>query len=247
MQSFSYRYDLRTAFDDLLTIALSAFSQNPKIGKSHDEDLYLATVGKYRKDEVQNLFPKLLALLINEMEERKESSLGNDVLGEFYEQNLYRRGASQYFTPWPLCAMMASCLADDVLPWVDGKRVLDPSCGSGRTLLAGGRYLGKCHHFYGIDIDHTCVKMAAINLFLNGMFGSEVMWADALDPECFHLSYVISLVPFGVFRIRDRNNSVLWHLHRNSFRRKEPPPKPDLTLMLDGPVDISSGEQLRLF
>ena len=41
---FEYRYDLRSVFNDFLTMALCAFSQNPDTGKSYDEDLYLETV-----------------------------------------------------------------------------------------------------------------------------------------------------------------------------------------------------------
>ena len=62
MHSFDYRYDLRSVFDDFLTIAICAFSQNLATGKSYDEDLYMATISKYKKEEVKESFPKLLAL-----------------------------------------------------------------------------------------------------------------------------------------------------------------------------------------
>lgn len=245
MQSFSYRYDLRTVFDDFLTMTICAFSQNPLTGKSHDEDLYLDTIARYAKDELRYNFPKMVASLTTEMEERYESSVGNDVLGEFYEQNLYRKGASQYFTPWPVCELITSCLTGNTVQ-DQPKRILDPTCGSGRTLLAGAKHFGKSNRYYGIDIDHVCVKMTAINLFLNGIFRSEVMWADALSPECFHMSYAISFLPFGIFRIQDRDNSLLWNLHQNSFVPKQPPPQVITLMPSDVPL-VNIGAQLKLF
>jgi type I restriction-modification system DNA methylase subunit len=99
MKRFEYRYDTRTIFNDLLTMTLCSFSQNPATGKSHDEDLYMEIIGKYKNDDLRHEFPKLLARLITEMEERLESGMGTDVLGDFYEQNISRRGSGQFFTP----------------------------------------------------------------------------------------------------------------------------------------------------
>lgn len=246
LRSFDYRYDLRTVFDDFLTMTVCAFSQNPLTGKSHDEDMYMETIAKYAKDELRHNFPKMLGALTEEMEDRLGSGKGNDVLGEFYEQNLYRKGASQYFTPWPVCEMLAFCLGNDAAQTEERKCILDPTCGSGRILLAGAKHYGKHNSFYGIDIDHTCVKMAAINLFLNGVFDSEVMWADALLPDCFFMSYRISFLPFGIFRIAERDNSLLWKLHRNSFKRNQPQPTPELSFMPSTPP-MTSGTQLELF
>ncbi len=250
LHSFHYRYDLRSVFDDFLTIAICAFSQNIATGKSHDEELYMATIAKYKKDEVCETFPKLLALLILEMEERIGSDLGNDVLGDFYEQNLYSARSSQYFTPWPVCMFMASCVAgDDKEERDEPLRILDPSCGSGRMLLAGARTRGTGHEYYGIDIDPTCVKMAAINLFLNGIFHGEVMCADALMPDDFRLSYVISFLPFGIFRVTEKEKSKLWHLHKNSFPlKKEKQQLPDIKLPSEsGDIQSSGASQLQLF
>lgn len=246
MQAFSYRYDLRTAFDDFLTICICAFSQNPLTGKSHDEDIYLATIAKYKKEEVPHEFPRLLAMLIVEMEQRLESGMGNDVLGDFYEMHLYRKGASQYFTPWPICMFMSQSLVGDEKENEEYRRILDPCCGSGRMLLAGGKSFGNQHYFYGIDIDLTCVKMTAINLFLNGQFRSEVMCGDALSPIDFRVSYLISFLPFGIFRIEDKEKSELWHMHHNTFTRKK---AEILNLKLpseEGRQDFK-GSQLELF
>jgi len=221
LKEFEYRYPLRTAFDDFLTLTLCAFSHNPLTGLSHDEELYLQTMEKYKEDSLRHHFPKLLACLTIEMEERNESDMGTDVLGEFYEQHLYRKGASQYFTPWHICSLMAKASTDtiDIHATREPLRILDPCCGSGRMLLASAKENGPEHEYYGIDIDHTCVKMTAINLFLNGMFHSEVMCGDALSPDDYRGSYKISFLPFGVFRVAEKENSWLYLLHKNSFQK----------------------------
>jgi len=247
IKEFEYLHDLRTVFNDFLTLTTCAFSQNPATGKSYDEELYLQAIAVYKEDTFRHHFPKMLACLTCEMEDRVGSGEGNDVLGEFYEQHLYRKGASQYFTPWPICTFMAKASTDsiDLHATREPLRILDPCCGSGRMLLASGKENGPNHEYYGIDIDHTCVKMAAINLFLNGMFHSEVMCGDALDLNDFRGSYKISFLPFGIFRIAEKEESWLWTLHKNSFQNKRP--KEESPALVFQGKSISRETQLKLF
>src|SRR5579872_4579949 len=170
MDSFSYRYDLRPVFDDFLTMSMCAVTQIPGAGKSHYEDLYLETVAKYKNDNLRFHFPKLFTQLVAEMELRLDDSQGNDVLGDYYEQNFCRKNSGQFFTPWPICQFMAKSVCGDDEQTDEVKRIIDPTCGSGRMLLAAAKTLGWRHEYYGIDLDHICVKMTAINLFLNGYF-----------------------------------------------------------------------------
>ncbi|HEY1024940.1 MAG TPA: N-6 DNA methylase [Sphingobacteriaceae bacterium] len=217
MSSFSYHYNLPQVFEDFLTISMCVVTQIPGEGKSHYEEQYLQTIEKYKDDEQRHQFPKLFAALILEMEDRVDSSQGNDVLGDFYMQGFGNKKAGQFFTPWHICDFMAEI--NNAEP-MEGKilRILDPCCGSGRMVLASAKKLGPQHEYYAIDLDHTCVKMTALNLFFNGVFNSEVMWADALMSDDFRLSYKISLFPMGIFRIEQREQSKLWHLNRNSFQ-----------------------------
>lgn len=152
------------------------------------------------------------------MEHSKGSGQGNDVLGNFYEQNFSRKNSGQFFTPWPACKFMAQCTVADQPETENPLRVIDPCCGSGRTLLAAAETLGPGQDYFGIDIDHTCVKMTALNLFLNGVFGSEVMCADALMPHSFNISYKISMLPFGIFRVEEREHSRLWHMYNACYK-----------------------------
>lgn len=95
--------------------------------------------------------------------------------------------------------------------------------GSGRTLMASSRIGGSWHHYFGIDIDHTCVKMTSLNLFLSGLFQSEVMCANALLPSDFRISYKTSFHTFGLFRIQDSQQSPLWHSMQYTVAKKNIP------------------------
>jgi type I restriction-modification system DNA methylase subunit len=218
MHRIGHRFSLALAFDDFLTMSIAACSPNPATGVSHYEDEYLATIAKYKDSELRHEFPKAFGSLITEMEAKVGSSEGNDILGDFFEQHISNGRNGQFFTPFPVCTLMASIVGvDEATEDQKTLRILDPSCGSGRMLMASHMIKGTGHEYYGIDIDHICVKMAALNLFLNGMWHSEVMCANALSPKDFIISYRISLLPFGIFKIEEKENSPLWHMHQNSF------------------------------
>jgi hypothetical protein len=211
ISSFQYKYDLHTVFDDFLTMSICSVTRNPKTGLSHYEDLYLKTIERYKTDQLRFVFPKMFAALVIEMEELKEEC--NDVLGIYYEMNLSKKGSQQFFTPWQICEFMATSTLDINTERKEGEplRILEPACGSGRMLLAAAKVHGKEHCFYAVDIDPTCVKMTALNLFLNGIFNSEVLCGNFLIPEDFSFSYQLSFVPLGIFRFEEREKSPLWH------------------------------------
>lgn len=199
-----------STFNDFLTMCIYAFARNPLTGLSYYEDEYMELMGLYQERGVIEHFPHLLAILVAYMEEHKDSTEGNDLLGTFYEQEVSHGRNGQYFTPFPICHLMASITDDDKeVP----RSVLDPSCGSGRMLMAYSKRIPLQSGFYGIDLDPSCVKMTAINLFLNGRSG-EVMRADALTPDDFKFAYRVSHQPLGIFKIEKREDSRLWHMNQ---------------------------------
>jgi type I restriction-modification system DNA methylase subunit len=216
------RFSVSKAFDDFLTMSIAACTRNIVSDTSWYEDEYMSTIEYYKDSELRHEFPKAFASLISEMEDRVGSSMGNDVLGDFFEQHVSNGRNGQYFTPYPICQFMASIVHTGEKE--KSLRILDPTCGSGRMLLAAHRNNGIGHTYYGIDIDRTCVKMTALNLFLNGIWGSEVMCANSLSPDDFVISYHISLFPLGIFKIEEKEKSMLWNLHRNSFEKREVKP-----------------------
>jgi ribosomal protein L11 methylase PrmA len=205
-------------------MTIAAFTQNLHTKKSWYEDEYLETIARYKDSELRFEFQHALAFLIQEMDDRVSSEHGNDVLGEFFEQHISNGRNGQFFTPYHICKCMTAINHSDVVNTVDESesrplRILDPTCGSGRMLLAAHETFGRGHEYYGIDIDRTCVKMTAINMFLNGIWRSEVMCANALSPDDFVIAYRVSMLPLGIFKIEQKEQSLLWHLHKNSFQK----------------------------
>ena len=246
MNSFGHRYTLRYVFDDFLTMAMCAVTQIPGEGKSYYEDLYLETVAKYKDDELVHQFPKMFAALVDEMDDRLTGGQGNDVLGDYFELHFCEKNSGQFFTPWPICYFMAQAVCGGCEDDGEIKRAIDPCCGSGRMLLVSAKTMGWRHEYYGIDVDHTCVKMTALNLFLNGVFHSEVMCANALDRNDFRMSYRISFLPLGIFRIEEKEKSKLWHMYQNTFLVNKETPKPDIQGRNDTD-NTDRGSQMQLF
>lgn len=247
----AYRFPLAQVFDDFLTMTIAAFTQNLATGVSWYEDEYLDTIAKYKDSDLRFVFQEVLGHLVLEMNTRLGSSEGNDVLGEFFEQHISNGRNGQYFTPYHICKMMVLLNYEaESYEFGEPLRILDPSCGSGRMLLAAHHTLGPGHEYYGIDIDRTCVKMAALNLFLHGMWNSEVMCANALSPSDFVISYKISFLPLGIFKIEEKEQSKLWHMHRASFIKETAPSWGEQIVM--NPVPFAErkkdeGNQLDLF
>jgi type I restriction-modification system DNA methylase subunit len=89
-------------------------------------------------------------------------------------------------------------------------------------LLSSYRITGAGHEYYGIDIDRTCVKMAALNLFLNRVWNSEIMCANSLLPNDFVVAYRISFVPWASLELKRRNNQSFGNYTRTPFPAKNP-------------------------
>ena len=157
MDGLARRHGVHEVFTDFLTLCICAFS----MGKM--EDRYFETIRKYEKPYAYS-FSEALAAMVIEMTGADGNGLV-DVLGKYFEENISRGHNGQFFTPQPVCDMLASI--NNTRP---GDRILDPACGSGRMLMAAAK-LNRYSLFYGADVDGTCAKMATVNLCLNGMFG----------------------------------------------------------------------------
>lgn len=230
----AYGNNYTKTFDDFLIMCLCAFSRNLETGLSYNEDEYLKIVEQYKKDDRVKYFPQLLGTMILYMEKHQDSDSGNDLLGSFYEKELSLGKNGQFFTPFPICLMMAQMTGNQEKS--RSLNVLDPCCGSGRMLMAHGKSNRGFNNHYGIDIDPICVRMTAINLFLNGLRG-EVICANALMPDDFKFGYRISFLPFGIFRIDRKEDSMLWQINQNTFASK----------IVSNESNNPTQEQLRLF
>ncbi|MGE0635809.1 MAG: N-6 DNA methylase [Bacteroidia bacterium] len=218
-------------FDDFLNICIATLTRNPATGLSYYEDEYMSVIEPYKANGTLKYFPQLFAELILFMEENKDNSQGNDLLGTFFEQELSRGANGQFFTPFHVCLMMAQITKDREVKPVN---VLDSCCGSGRMLLALAKDSKFTHGYFGMDIDARCVKITALNLFLNGLRG-EVMCGDALAVDDFKVGYKVSFSPLGIFKIENKEDSSIWHSQQLTYSSMKPtqqekPPSPQLQL-----------------
>ncbi|MFA9191142.1 N-6 DNA methylase [Flavobacterium sp. FZUC8N2.13] len=160
---FEYRHDLNRVFDDLLTVIICA------MGRGTQEPLYLETIKKYSRSELESLC-KLFAELTKIYAKSLEGGDWCDPLGEYYEcltGNYKKSNFGQYFTPKSLCDLMAQLTIDkdDY-----GKTVNEPCSGSGRLVLAAN-HIGKGNYYVCQDLDPMCCKMTAINLCFHEIRG----------------------------------------------------------------------------
>lgn len=181
--SFQYKYDLYTLFDDLLTIIICC------LARGTEEPLYFETIKRYKKDEL-NIFANLFGELILIYGKAKFSKSWADPLGDYYEllaSNSKKSAFGQFFTPKPICEMIARMTVN---PNDWGKHINEPCAGSGRFILALNHHANG-NYFVAQDLDPICCKMTAINMCLHEIRG-EVHNMDTLRMTDFRMSYSIN-------------------------------------------------------
>jgi type I restriction-modification system DNA methylase subunit len=124
MDQLARRHGIHNLFSDFLTLLICAFSHGAK------EEEYLNTIGKYEKPDAYK-FSDALGALVIEMTGDGDGMV--DVLGKYFEENLSFGKNGQFFTPQHLCDLMAR-ITNPVQVDNTNPRILDPACGSGRTL-----------------------------------------------------------------------------------------------------------------
>lgn len=161
----AYRYDIRNVFEALIDALLYGFIIQD------EANLRRNPASMFEEKELQDL--QRLMILVGEISEAQENL--HDVFGNLFMEYLSFGKNGQFFTPQPLCDMIAQMQIKEV---TDGKSVCDPTSGSGRMLLAAAK-INRNLWFYGSDIDLLCVKMTVLNLALNSLKG-EIVWGDPL-------------------------------------------------------------------
>lgn len=186
-----YGFDINRTFDDFLQYIIWAHTI-PEYGKKIEEWSYTPEQSKEFFDLYQTLV----------LEAQREINRHGwcDVFGRVYEElvqgKFIRTVAGQFFTPESICELMTDTIAPKEKR-ITGKLISDPTCGSGRNLLAfNSRHIGN--YFVAEDISYTCVLMTTCNFILHGIDG-EVIWHDTLNP---------TKEPWGVFRTNEQLNIV---------------------------------------
>ncbi len=160
---------------------------------------------------------RLKQLISNLLDQVDWLSLPVDVKGTIYEELLSRsaqessRGAGQYFTPRPV--IQAMC---EVMQPAPGDRICDPAAGTGGFLCNAYQYVLDRYEsgldgdekralqtdlVEGMEISAKVGRMCAMNLYLHGIGGEEVVVHTGHDslsaPWGREYSMVLANPPFG--------------------------------------------------
>ena len=144
---------------------------------------------------------KLRRLIADLIDKEQWMSLDVDVKGDAYEGLLEKNasdvkgGAGQYFTPRALIEAIV-----DLMRPGPGQTIHDPACGTGGFLLKTNVFISNPEHYQldkdqkkhlkydalsGTEIVDATARLAAMNLYLNGIGGDQcpIVVADSLNQK----------------------------------------------------------------
>ena len=141
----------------------------------------------FRKSQNRIQTPANLQRLIHLINDETWSGMTADIKGTIYEGLLQKNaedtksGAGQYFTPRPLIKTMVAVMRPEPM-----QTICDPACGTGGFFLAAYNYISENYNltreqkaflrfktFAGTDIVDNVVRLCVMNLYLQGIGGTE--------------------------------------------------------------------------
>lgn len=152
------------------------------------EERYMEIVKRYKPDELAR-FPEMLGLLTMALHDEMDDVLGRT----FHDLELHNKYSGQYFSPYPLCRMMAKItLADNVEARIAERgfvTAMEPAAGSGAMVIAlahemkdTGINYQRHLHVTAVDVDPKCVHMAFLQCSLLHI-PAIIVHADSLSLE----------------------------------------------------------------
>lgn len=185
-ETLSYKHSYSDTFSNFLDFALYMLTP---IKTEEDKEVMQRLENTYTDKKEGQLMAELFLNFTDAADNDGEGFY--DVLGDLFMELISHGRNGQFFTPQPVCDMMAAMTYGDDL--ADGKTVCDPACGSGRMLMAVAK-MNRNLTFYGADNDSTCCKMAVLNMVLNTLPG-EIAWMNSLSMEHYkswHIKRILS-------------------------------------------------------
>lgn len=198
--------DIPVFFQDFLTWLIDAFSVQKLIEHNADYANLFAQLANNNE-----LFHSCLIDWVKYTDSQLAKHKCVDFFGEVYEWCFQSKSKAarmgQYFTPYSIGKLMADILRDNTIEHGGVTYCSEPSCGSGRNLLAVWESAdwNKRYTFFAEDLDPVSVKMCALNMMMNGMFGY-VICHNSLFPDDFIFGYAVNEVrnpfPSNYFSVR---------------------------------------------
>ena len=175
LQRGAQRHDRYTLFSDCMEmIAISMSNSVDLRAREHREARYLEIVKRYDRETIV-MFARFLAEVTMAFEAQPD-----DVLGRiFTELEIHNSNRGQFFTPYPVCRMMALATLGDAAAAraLIGEKgfvtAMEPACGSGAMIIAlveamreAGINYQRHLHVTAVDVDSRAVHMAYIQCSL---------------------------------------------------------------------------------
>jgi type I restriction enzyme M protein len=204
-ERYAYRHGYYQVFSDFVDFCVHKYSYPTQ------QDDYKLPRYITQPDNAPHDFINMLDIVIGESHKRcgiynKAVQSWYDPFGSFFETVASDFGKSyrgQFFTPEPICDLMADKIGDRV-----GGRVNEPTCGSGRMVLAMNA-INPGKYYVANDIDALCVKMCAVNFCLNGVVG-EINCNDGLMPTKENFRFAYRCVPLSILPIAQNGVFKAW-------------------------------------
>lgn len=173
IHQLSYRHSTNKIFADFVEMSAIALSNaTDKTQFEPREKRYMEIVKHYTPEELKE-FPTLLGMLVNHLEK-----VPQDVLGEvFHTLELHNERKGQFFTPFPICRMMAKMIIGSSPQEISNQHgfitISEPACGTGAMIIAAVQELKdnginyqQAVHVTAVDLDLTCVHAAYVQFSL---------------------------------------------------------------------------------
>lgn len=188
-EAHGYRHDRYSLFSDCMELtAISISNSVDSRSRADREARYLEIVGRYDRPTVE-----MLPQVFGEITMALEAAPG-DVLGSIFTAlEIHSRNRGQFFTPYPVCQMMAESMLGKQMNAIIEREgfvsVNEPACGAGAMVIAlaqamraSGINYQRHMHVTAIDIDPRAIHMAYIQFSLLHI-PAVVVLGDALKNE----------------------------------------------------------------
>lgn len=173
-----YGLEISKVFDDFLQYIIWAHTL-PEYGKKIEGWSYTPSQSK----EMYDMYCNLILAVKPEIDRHGWFDAFGFVYEDMIAGKFRRSNSGQFFTPPSICDLMTDINAPKEQRIV-GKTISDPTCGSGRNLLAfHAKHVGN--YYVAEDIDRTCCMMTVCNFIIHGVEG-EVIWHNTLQPNTFY-------------------------------------------------------------
>ncbi len=170
-----YSHDLYSVFSDWCECAAISMSNAVDLANFEKREArYLEIVRKYDGPTME-VFTQILGEVTMAMEDAPQDILG----ATFHALELHNKARGQFFTPYPICRMMALMLAgskEEIGKIIEKRGFMvaqEPSVGSGAMIVAlaeairdAGFNYQQILHVTAVDIDRRAVHMAYIQFSL---------------------------------------------------------------------------------